>query len=168
MRPSVGLWLVLGRSIDGRMDGFGVCLGDDCTRRQHIHLITSPPPPLPPPTPSLPPPTNQQVSGIITSASAVRARAVAVRVQCAMCHMVKVIPAQSGFGGIQIPTSCDGEDPNALADGTYAHASVCMRERQGTVMITVRPIRSTLIILDREPGPRRAAVQVQELHHPRR
>lgn len=34
-----------------------------------------------------------------------------------MCHMVKVIPAQSGFGGIMLPTSCDGEDPTALANG---------------------------------------------------
>ena len=55
-----------------------------------------------------------KVSGIITSASAVRARAVAVRVQCSQCHLVKVIPAQSGFGGIQLPTFCDGDDPNAL------------------------------------------------------
>lgn len=76
-------------------------------------------------TTSTSPNPHEQVSGIITSASAVRARAVAVRVQCAMCHMVKVIPAQSGFGGIQIPTSCDGEDPNALADGSYTHVFVC-------------------------------------------
>ncbi len=79
--------------------------------KAHTHTHPIAPHPIPPPT------QKTQVSGIITSASAVRARAVAVRVQCAMCHMVKVIPAQSGFGGIQLPTSCDGEDPNALAEG---------------------------------------------------
>ena len=31
-----------------------------------------------------------KVSGIITSAQAVRARAVAVKVQCSVCHVVKV------------------------------------------------------------------------------
>ncbi|EWM24527.1 dna replication licensing factor mcm5 [Nannochloropsis gaditana] len=68
-----------------------------------------------------------KVSGIITGASAVRARAVAVRVQCSQCHLVKVIPAQSGFSGIQLPTYCEGDDPNAMVGegGAEAGAGKC-------------------------------------------
>jgi DNA replication licensing factor MCM5 len=121
-----------------------------------------------------------KVSGIVISASRVRAKANAVSIQCGTCNTVETLPCTSAFGGVALPRICKsaGEhdqrcplDPFRIVPdkGTYVDQQTLKLQESPEVVPTGEMPRNILLSVDRKlvdkvaPGTRVSVLAISSI-----